>query len=444
MIELFTVKNYMSYRDEVQLSFEASKKEKGNQLPPEWYKIIDGKRILRLLLCVGLNGTGKTKMIEALQYLRMLVISRPEKPSDKPLYRPFMLDDFSRNEPTELSLTYYLNDTRYMYFIKVSKDMVVEEELKILVGHVQKVFKREFDKETNKVAISFGSGCDLSKEERHDLELNLLKNSSVLSVFGQLNLNSQVLKDNYAYFENRISFVRKSNELSIADKLSTGDQERDSKVKVLLLQLLNDVGTNICDYEVDEISFNISEIEKTAPEVILTQLNKSFPNGVINHKFLRFIHKTVEGKRGLDIESESLGTKSIIKLLLVIYDIVLGKKCACIDEIEYGVHTKALTFLLKMYLTIADECQFVVTTHDLSLLNTDFLRRDAVRMFEKNEHGETRIMKRLYVHSTMNYLKAYEKLLDEQLGLADIDIEAMEKYRGMIHDYLSMQTADVP
>ena len=80
MIELFTVKNYMSYRDEVQLSFEASKKEKGNQLPPEWYKIIDGKRILRLLLCVGLNGTGKTKMIEALQYLRMLVISRPEKP----------------------------------------------------------------------------------------------------------------------------------------------------------------------------------------------------------------------------------------------------------------------------------------------------------------------------------------------------------------------------
>ena len=122
----------------------------------------------------------------------------------------------------------------------------------------------------------------------------------------------------------------------------------------------------------------------------------------------------------------------------------LPKHIDGIDEIEYGVHTKALTFLLKMYLTIADECQFVVTTHDLSLLNTDFLRRDAVRMFEKNEHGETRIMKRLYVHSTMNYLKAYEKLLDEQLGLADIDIEAMEKYRGMIHDYLSMQTADVP
>lgn len=68
----------MSYRDPVELSFLASKKEKASALPPEWYQEIDGKRILRLLLCVGLNGTGKTKMIEALQYLRMLAVYKPE------------------------------------------------------------------------------------------------------------------------------------------------------------------------------------------------------------------------------------------------------------------------------------------------------------------------------------------------------------------------------
>ena len=65
MIESFTIKNYKSYKEETELSFLASKKEKGSILPPEWYQEIDGKRILRLLLCVGLNGTGKTKMIEA-------------------------------------------------------------------------------------------------------------------------------------------------------------------------------------------------------------------------------------------------------------------------------------------------------------------------------------------------------------------------------------------
>ena len=75
---------------------------------------------------------------------------------------------------------------------------------------------------------------------------------------------------------------------------------------------------------------------------------------------------------------------NIIKLLLVMYDVVIGRKCSCIDEIEYGIHTKALDFLLKMYLTIADNCQLVVATHDLSLLKSKNLRSDAVRMFEKD------------------------------------------------------------
>ena len=60
MIESFTIKNYRCYRDKVELSFVASKKEGGKtgDLSPIWYTEINGKRILRLLLCVGLNGTG--------------------------------------------------------------------------------------------------------------------------------------------------------------------------------------------------------------------------------------------------------------------------------------------------------------------------------------------------------------------------------------------------
>lgn len=81
MIERFTVENYKSYRDEEILSFVASNKEKGSALPPEWYKVIDGKRILRLLLCVVLNGTGKSKIFSAMNYLRTLATTRHESPS---------------------------------------------------------------------------------------------------------------------------------------------------------------------------------------------------------------------------------------------------------------------------------------------------------------------------------------------------------------------------
>lgn len=228
--------------------------------------------------------------------------------------------------------------------------------------------------------------------------------------------------------------IRKSANQKIADKLKTGNPERDLQVKRMLLQLLKDVGTNICDYEVDEITFNISDIENSVPELLLHQIQKEHPCGQISQKTLRLIHSTPLGNKSLDDSYESLGTMNIIKLLLVMYDVVIGRKCSCIDEIEYGIHTKALDFLLKMYLTIADNCQLVVATHDLSLLKSKNLRRDAVRMFEKDKYGVTQI-KRKYVHNTMNFFNAYEKILDEQLGLMAESLDSLSKYRGLIQTF---------
>ena len=168
--------------------------------------------------------------------------------------------------------------------------------------------------------------------------------------------------------------------------------------------------------------------------MLLHQIQKEHPGGQISQKTLRLIHSTPLGNKSLDDSYESLGTMNIIKLLLVMYDVVIGRKCSCIDEIEYGIHTKALDFLLKMYLTIADNCQLVVATHDLSLLKSKNLRRDAVRMFEKDEYGVTQI-KRMYVHNTLNFANVYEKILDEQLGLMAESLDSLSKYRGLIQTF---------
>ena len=105
MIESFIIQNYRCYRVKTEITFIASNKEGGKTkgLPPVWFKEINGKKILRLLLCVGLNGTGKSKLFSALNYLRMVATAKPQKPSDKPEYRPFLLDDISSTKPTELT-----------------------------------------------------------------------------------------------------------------------------------------------------------------------------------------------------------------------------------------------------------------------------------------------------------------------------------------------------
>jgi len=436
MIEKFTVENYRSYRNEETLSFVASNKEKGSVLPPLWYKEIDGKRILRLLLCVGLNGTGKTKMFSALGYLRMIVVSKPKNPTDKPEYRPFLLDDVSKNRPTALSMTYYVGDTCYQYKVTVSSERVEEEELRMVAGNVP-VFSRTYNSDKDTVSIKYGAGCDLNKTDQRMLEANVVQNATVMAVFGGMNLESKVLRANFDYFANNISSVRKSDQ-SLADRLKTNDAERDKRVKTLLLKLLKDVGTNIVDYEVDDTSLHIEDLVKSgAPEVLVKAMQSQYPSGVISHKNLRFIHSTAHaGNKSLVSGVESQGTVQIVRLLVVMYDIVMGRKSATIDEIDAGIHTKALAFILKMYLSIAEDCQVAVATHDLSLLAYPDLRRDAVRMFEKDKDGNTYIRRHEYVHNTLNYYKYYIKTLDTKLDEMLENVGLFQEYSDLTKIFL--------
>ena len=133
---------------------------------------------------------------------------------------------------------------------------------------------------------------------------------------------------------------------------------------------------------------------------------------------------------------ESFGTLNIIRLLVVVYDIVMGRKCSCIDEIDAGIHSKALAFIVKMYLSIAEDCQIAVATHDLSLLGNPDLRRDAVRMFEKDENGCTYIRKHVYVHNTINFQKKYSKNLDPKLDELMAKRELFLEYRDLVSEFL--------
>lgn len=416
MIEYFSLKNFKSYRNETELSFVASKKDAGKENTDEsWYKVVDGKRLLRLIIGLGLNGTGKTKLIDALNYFRMIATSKPEKPNDQPAYHPFLLDETSRNNPTEMRMSYYIGETNYLYYIKVSKQRIEEEELRLLGGRSQRIFYRNYKPETGTVVINYGQGCDLSHTDKHALEVNTLNNTTVLCQFGAMNLESRILKQNYDYFLNHISKVHKS-EQNLADKLSTGDADRDKRMKRMLLQLLKDVGSNIIDYHVDASSLNIEDIIKSgAPEFVVKALREQYPSGQIENRILRFEHSTSHGSSSLDSSIESLGTINIVRLLIVLYDIVIGKKCTCIDELGSGIHSTALEFILRMYLRLEGDCQIFVVTHDLTILQSKYLRRDAIRLFSKDEDGNTSVRRQEYVHNTINIYKKYTSEIGEEV-----------------------------
>lgn len=320
----------------------------------------------------------------------------------------------------------------YLYYIKVSRFRIEEEELKLLDGKGQRVYYRSYDSNTDTVHVSFGIACDLTKNDQRDLSINTVNNSSVMSVFGSLNLESKILRTNYDYLHNRISFVHRSDQ-NLADKLNTGNKKHDARMKSLLLQLLHDIGTNIVDYHIDMSSINIDDLIKNgAPDFMVDALKRQYPSGVIENKVLRFEHSTTHGSRSIDSSLESFGTLNIIRLLVVLYDVVLGKKCTSIDELGAGVHSLALEFIIKMYLMLSDESQVIVATHDLSLLNSKFLRRDAVRVFDKNSDGITTVSRHKYVHNTINFYKRYTSEIRKDFDKVMDDLDNFKSYQDVI------------
>ena len=102
------------------------------------------------------------------------------------------------------------------------------------------------------------------------------------------------------------------------------------------------------------------------------------------------------------------------------------------SELGAGVHSLALEFIIKMYLMLSDESQVIVATHDLSLLNSKFLRRDAVRVFDKNSDGITTVSRHKYVHNTINFYKRYTSEIRKDFDKVMDDLDNFKSYQDVI------------
>ena len=91
----------------------------------------------------------------------------------------------------------------------------------------------------------------------------------------------------------------------------------------------------------------------------------------------------------MDEDLESRGTMRLLGMATLLYDLLSGNRFMEIDEIENSIHFELVSYFLKCYLANSEEnSQLLVTTHDINLLNENFIRRDVVWFTEKNIDGE--------------------------------------------------------
>ena len=122
MLLEFNIKNFLSFNEEVELSFLPSSKVTGRK--SKLLHLADNQAIFTNMLITGLSNSGKSNIFKALSYLinRVLYKSNTEpevfkhNASNKWIY-------------TDFKLTFRLNDITYLYEVSFSKQNIVTEKL---------------------------------------------------------------------------------------------------------------------------------------------------------------------------------------------------------------------------------------------------------------------------------------------------------------------------
>lgn len=409
MIESIKIKNFLSFKDEQELSFVASREISSKQGDQEsWFTEIGGTRLLKMLVFIGNNGAGKTNALSAISYLRHIAVSYHDDPEDKPTYKPFLLDDDSRKRPTEITMYYYIDDDRFSYRVVLNADYITEESLVRHNGRsTASVYKRYYD--DGRTVINFGNSCDLNNEDKKSLIVNTLNNTTVLASFGSKNLSSEMLRKHYFYFRRGIHMVN-SSDFDPMELLEDNEALNKPAIKKVIISLLHSVDAKINDYTLTEHVFDIpKEFFEDAPKSLIEQIRRRSADGKIHKWEMNFYHQTSHGAYPIDVDMESRGTVSMIRMVLLILDMIKNKRCTLIDEFSYSIHQIAMNLILRIYIALTSRSQLIITTQTIALLLNKRLRRDIIRICTKNEDGETRIMKinQSKVHKNNNLYKVY-------------------------------------
>jgi len=192
MIIYFSANNFRSIKDTVTLSFEPEKAQDLDQ----YYLVepIEGLKLLKLGLIYGHNGSGKTNLLKALDFLRCLVIEPLEKKSESLDFSPFLFDDSTPAEDSVFEVAFVANGVKFLYKVSFNTNSITFESLHFYSPNKALVYKRITDAEKRLSLIEFGNKIKIKKSHKETLEANTLWNNTVLGGFMKTNIESEELK----------------------------------------------------------------------------------------------------------------------------------------------------------------------------------------------------------------------------------------------------------
>lgn len=420
MIAEFKIRNFYSLRDEQTLSFIPTNDDTSRDIYTE--EVANGVSLLKIGCIYGSNASGKTNILKALDFFSQFMVNDGLNKGDEIGVVPFLLDDVSDKERTQFEMSFYLNREKYKLNLVLDNKVIYEETLQVY-SSVQPtlLYKRIYNPEKDATDIVFGGKVGLVKKSREAIEGNTFNKRTVIAAFGMSNVEKSRLNLVYDFFSQKIAPIMypQSSLMGFTKRRITRD--RDGRLKRFILHFLKASDFNISDIAIHEEEVSI------IPEMELVIKNTSampekskeeiLKKGTLHSDEMFFVHHTSNGDKELDEELESRGTKRYMGLATILYNLLVHGVILPIDEIESSIHYELLSYFIKVFLVNSKRSgQLIISTHDINLLDEDYIRRDVIWFTDKNDCGETQLIRlsSLGLHKTLSVYNAYrqEKLVN--------------------------------
>lgn len=376
MILEFRCSNFRSIKNEVCFSSLAGTDTSYEDRLIEYSKY----RILRTAVIYGANGSGKSNLIRAIEFMRALVCESLKHEPGQTIYQPVhkLSDD---NEDTSFRMQFVRNNIRYAYGFALSNNAVKEEYLYFFPNGKQvRIFERAGMQiiPGNQYKASFGLATDALKTNR--LFLSCAANFSSVTDIEEV----------FQFFRDDIVVYSAYNmpQPDIWRNYSINKLQKDEAVKRIFLKILNELNTGIINVSTkhEKVRFEDEKVSKDFPE----ELKILLANQELNRYEAKVKYELFETEL---VEEESAGINKLFEILCPIIDIVQCGKVLICDELEYGLHEAVVVKILNIFnaLPSNNQAQLFFSTHDTSLLDKELFRRDQIWFTELDEIRSTKL-----------------------------------------------------
>ncbi|MDD3078455.1 MAG: ATP-binding protein [Paludibacter sp.] len=415
MIQELKITNFLSFKEEVTFSFEATK-----DTTFEDYQIVEvapGVRLLRFAMIYGANASGKSNLLYAIQFLRDFWFDVKKNINDETETVPFKLDKATPTQPSVFSLKFYVEGVKYWYYLELDEHKVINEKL-YFYNSVQPTLLFDRGVESNISVVNFNSSVvKISSVAKEEINIKCLPNMSFFAARNQVNVLLPRIDAARDWMKQQTLPViaPKTNMFEFAEE----EIQKNKKLKSYILEFIKEADFNITaiDTRIEKQNIppefidvflkseKISEDQKEQlrTDNSLTNIRTDFEHTVIND---RGVEKYIISE-GL----QSDGTRQITGLEAGIFTALQKDALLIVDEIEASLHPQLVFYVLKNFLEQkGNRAQLLITTHYDPLLNEvdELFRKDSVWFTEKNQAGATELYS-LVEFSGLNRISSLQK-----------------------------------